>query len=447
MPGTMPRPGRLPSLVSMASNKSSVRVQAPNTRPDGKSGPGSGDRPTRLTPTRILLLAVGAAVVIAGIMIGVSVAGSSSSSTPKSSSRTINGSAQTTALLSGIPQQGNALGKPNAPVTMVEFADPACPYCKLYAVTALPTIVQQYVRTGKVRLVYKGFDLGLPASKNTLRAIYAAGAQNRAWNLIDLLYRNQGNEQTNWAPTSYLGSLAETVPGLDTVKMLKDMTSSRTAAAMQASERTGRRGRSESDADLLRRPDRSDAAAAAGAEPRRVRLHADVRPAAREVREGRLRAVIAALALAGGAIAAYLTYTRYSGTQIACSTGGCETVQHSRYAVVAGIPVAVLGLVGYAAILVTTAFRGANAAALTVGFAVIGLAFSAYLLVAQIALIHAICQWCVANDAVITLIAAAALYRYILVLRPGPDPPSAQASMPPQAAQGETPAAFPTESA
>ncbi len=225
------RPVRLPSLGPMATNKSSVRVQAPKSRPDGKSG--SGDRPTRFTPTRILLLAVGAAVVIAGIMIGVSVAGSSSSS--KSSTQTIVGSAQTVALLSGIPQQGNALGKPNAPVTMAEFADPACPYCMRYAVNALPTIVQQYVRTGKVRLVYNGLAFVGPASQNALRAIVAAGAQNRAWNLIDLLYRNQGNEQTNWAPTSYLRSLAETVPGLDSVKMMKDMTSSQTTAAMQAS--------------------------------------------------------------------------------------------------------------------------------------------------------------------------------------------------------------------
>jgi uncharacterized membrane protein len=143
------------------------------------------------------------------------------------------------------------------------------------------------------------------------------------------------------------------------------------------------------------------------------------------VRESRLRAAIAALALAGAGIAAYLTYARYSGTQIACSTGGCETVQHSRYAVVAGIPVAVIGLVGYAALLATAAFRGATAAALGVGCAVIGLAFGGYLLVAQIALIHAYCQWCLASDGVITVIAIAALYRYVLILRQGPHPSSA----------------------
>jgi uncharacterized membrane protein len=159
------------------------------------------------------------------------------------------------------------------------------------------------------------------------------------------------------------------------------------------------------------------------------------------VREGRLRAAIAVLALAGAGVAAYLTYVHYSGTQIACTTGGCETVQHSRYAVVAGIPVAVLGLAGYAALLATAAFRGATAAALAVGCAAIGLAFSAYLLVAQIALIHAICQWCVASDAIMTLIALTALYRYILVMRQEEDEPSRPAPVARRTAQRKTPVA------
>ncbi len=51
----------------------------------------------------------------------------------------------------------------------------------------------------------------------------------------------------------------------------------------------------------------------------------------------KLCAVIAALALAGAAVAAYLVYARYSGTRLACTTGGCETVQHSKYAKAAGI--------------------------------------------------------------------------------------------------------------
>jgi protein-disulfide isomerase len=215
----------------MASNKSSRRVQVPKARPGGKSGAGSSDLRARLTPPRILALAVVAAIVIAGILIGISVAGSSSKNTGPN---TLVGEIQTRNLLSGIPQQGNALGRPDAPVTLVEYADPACPYCMHFAVDTLPAIVQQYVRPGKVRLVYNGLAFVGPASQPALRAIEAAAVQNRAWYLIDLLYRNQGNEQTNWATTSFLSAAAETVPGLDPVKLTKDMNSSQTTATIEA---------------------------------------------------------------------------------------------------------------------------------------------------------------------------------------------------------------------
>ena len=127
----------------------------------------------------------------------------------------------------------------------------------------------------------------------------------------------------------------------------------------------------------------------------------------------RLRAAIAMLSLAGAGIAAYLVYTRYSGASIFCSTGGCETVQNSKYSEVAGIPVAVLGLVGYAAILLTAAVPGPMPAALGVVFSATGVAFSGYLLYAQLVPIDAICQWCVANDVVISLLAAACLWRFL----------------------------------
>ncbi len=128
---------------------------------------------------------------------------------------------------------------------------------------------------------------------------------------------------------------------------------------------------------------------------------------------GRLRAAIAVLALVGGGIAAYLVYTRYSGSSIFCQTGGCETVQNSKYSEVASIPVAVLGLIGYGALLVTAAVPGPTSAALGVVCAVIGVTFSAYLLYAQLVLIDAVCQWCVGNDVVISLVAAACLWRFL----------------------------------
>lgn len=138
--------------------------------------------------------------------------------------------------------------------------------------------------------------------------------------------------------------------------------------------------------------------------------------------ESRLRLAIGALALAGLAVASYLTYARYSGTQLYCATGGCETVQHSRYAVVAGIPVAVLGLAAYVAILGSAFVPGPTSAAVGFGLAVIGVVFSAYLLVAQLFLIHAICQWCVASDVVVTLLAIATWARFVVAQRGVPAP-------------------------
>lgn len=117
-----------------------------------------------------------------------------------------------------------------------------------------------------------------------------------------------------------------------------------------------------------------------------------------------LRLCVGALAAAGLLVAGYLTYARYSDTTITCSSGGCETVQKSSYATVAGIPVAVLGLVGYAAILATAFFVGDVARAAAAALALGGFAFSMFLLYAQLVPIDAVCDWCVANDVIVTLL-------------------------------------------
>jgi uncharacterized membrane protein len=131
------------------------------------------------------------------------------------------------------------------------------------------------------------------------------------------------------------------------------------------------------------------------------------------VTERRLRIAVGVLALLGLAIAGYLTYLHYAGGSPVCIAGGggCERVQESEYSKLAGIPVAVLGLVAYAALLLTALVPGEIAAAAGAGIALAGAAFSAWLLYAQIALIDAVCQWCVANDVVIGLAAIAAVWR------------------------------------
>lgn len=119
----------------------------------------------------------------------------------------------------------------------------------------------------------------------------------------------------------------------------------------------------------------------------------------------RLRAAIAVACVIGAAIAAYLTYVHYAHVAPVCTTGGCEKVQKSKYAELAGVPVALLGLGTYVVLFVLAFVRGVNAAFAGVVVALIGVAFSGYLLWAQLGPIGAICQWCLGNDLTIAVVA------------------------------------------
>ena len=121
------------------------------------------------------------------------------------------------------------------------------------------------------------------------------------------------------------------------------------------------------------------------------------------------RRAVVALALAGAAIAGYLTYTHYRGITPVCATGGCEVVQTSHYAKVAGIPVAVIGLVGYLVLVALPFSRVREAPAVAVALALSGLGFAGYLLVVQLAVIDAVCIWCLASDIVMAVSTAATI--------------------------------------
>ena len=127
----------------------------------------------------------------------------------------------------------------------------------------------------------------------------------------------------------------------------------------------------------------------------------------------RIRPLIAAACVVGLAIAAYLTYVHYAHTQPVCTTGGCEKVQKSKYAELAGVPVALLGLIAYVTLLGLAFARGFEAAVAGVFVAAIGVAFSGYLLWAQLGPIGAICQWCIGNDLTIAVVATLYVVRML----------------------------------
>lgn len=125
-----------------------------------------------------------------------------------------------------------------------------------------------------------------------------------------------------------------------------------------------------------------------------------------------LHATLVVLALVGIGIAGYLTYVHYRGLSPICAiNAGCEKVQSSRYAKVGGVPVPLIGLVGYVAILASLFVRGEWARLATAGMALGGFAFSVYLTALELFKIHAICQWCVGSAIVMTSIAVIATIR------------------------------------
>jgi uncharacterized membrane protein len=115
-----------------------------------------------------------------------------------------------------------------------------------------------------------------------------------------------------------------------------------------------------------------------------------------------LRLAAAIVALAGIAVAGYLSWAHYADSAVVCiAGGGCETVQESDYAAIAGVPVAVLGLIAYAVILALIAWDAPIARLSATTIALMGFFFSVYLLALQLFVIDAICVWCLANDVLI----------------------------------------------
>jgi uncharacterized membrane protein len=133
------------------------------------------------------------------------------------------------------------------------------------------------------------------------------------------------------------------------------------------------------------------------------------------VSDARVRGAIGLLAALGVGVAGYLTYVHYAGIAPICAGGGggCERVQASRWAELGGVPVALLGLVGYALILAANALRGETARLATAALALAGAGFSAYLTYLELFEIDAICQWCVVSAVLMACLAVLAVARML----------------------------------
>ena len=193
-------------------------------------------------PVHPLVAALVGAAVIAAALVAASLLGSSAAQgDPPALHQNVTAPVERDPLFRGIPQDGTSLGSPKAPVTLVEYADLQCPYCAQWARDAFPTIVEQYVRAGRVRVVFRGLAFIGPDSDTALRAALAAGEQDRLWDVVHGLFVQQGAENSGWVSDALLRSFGGT--GLDAQRMLENTESrwveSQLAAAARAAKRAG----------------------------------------------------------------------------------------------------------------------------------------------------------------------------------------------------------------
>jgi uncharacterized membrane protein len=128
-----------------------------------------------------------------------------------------------------------------------------------------------------------------------------------------------------------------------------------------------------------------------------------------------LRIALLVLAVLGLGIASYLTYVHYAGIKPACTAGeSCTKVQTSVYSKLAGVPVALIGLLGYITIVASLlAPEGENSRLATMAFTLVGFGFSAYLTYRELFSIHAICEWCASSAVIMTVLMCLSAWRFL----------------------------------
>jgi protein-disulfide isomerase len=179
------------------------------------------------SPRIVIAVAAVLALVVVGIVLGVVLTSGSGSSS--ASAAALPGAVDVQTLLRGIPQHGGVLGRPSAPVTMVEYVDLQCPFCQEFETQAMPTLLSRYVRTGKLKVEARPIAIRGSDSLRGQSAAIAAGTQDKLFNFMQLLYDNQGVENTGWLDANMVKSAAVSIPGLDVGRFLEQVNSSSVA--------------------------------------------------------------------------------------------------------------------------------------------------------------------------------------------------------------------------
>jgi protein-disulfide isomerase len=148
-------------------------------------------------------------LAVALVLVAIVVSSDSKNETPKKRpGEVVAGQTEVREMLAGIPQSGITLGDPKAKVTMIEFADLQCPFCKQFSQQTLPLVVRDYVRSGKLKIEFRGLSFIGPDSVTAAQAAAGAARRNRLWNFVDLFYFNQHEENSGYATADFLAKIA-----------------------------------------------------------------------------------------------------------------------------------------------------------------------------------------------------------------------------------------------
>jgi protein-disulfide isomerase len=200
--------------------------------------------------TRLRQLGIVVAIVVVAIVVILIASGGGGSKkaakpgTPQSTKLTN----EVTSLIGGISQSGNTLGSASAPVTLQYFGDLQCPICREFTLGALPSIIQTWVRTGKLKIEYLALETAThepEVFKTQQVAALAAGKQAKMWNFIELFYRQQGEENSGYVSEGFLQEIASQ-SGVNLPKWTSDRNdaalSSQVASEAQAASNAGFNG-------------------------------------------------------------------------------------------------------------------------------------------------------------------------------------------------------------
>ena len=138
---------------------------------------------------------------------------------------------QLTSIFNGIPQNGDSIGSPQAPIVVVEYADFQCPQCRRFETDKLPEVVKGPVKSGQVQMILVPISILGPQSKLAAAAAYAAAQQSLMWPYAASMYAGQQAENSGYINQAFLRKAALAVPGLDADKLITDLPEAKKIAA------------------------------------------------------------------------------------------------------------------------------------------------------------------------------------------------------------------------